>query len=207
MRCAGFSLARSSTEGDEAGPTAGITAALTRSPVEPQCPKKPRAFWAVTAPSALPSASRVLASALRKSPLIFENVSSMGLRSGEYAGKKKARSPPPPPTREPSRPCEPKGCPSPRPVRARATVPGYARRTTRRSPSLRFSQPPHMGPSPPRSCSPATSCSCCGCAVLCRIARLPRRAHANSEESAVFEPISSTNTSRPVSISSQMSFR
>ena len=93
MRCAGFSLARSSTEGDEAGPRAGITAALTRSLVEPQCPKKPRAFWAVTAPSALPSASRVLASALRKSPLIFENVSSMGLRSGEYAGKNKSSQP------------------------------------------------------------------------------------------------------------------
>jgi hypothetical protein len=45
----------------------------------------------VTAVSAEPiasiKASFVLASALRTRPLIFENASSMGLRSGEYDGK------------------------------------------------------------------------------------------------------------------------
>ncbi len=46
---------------------------------------------AVTAASARPiasiSASRVRVSALRVSPLVFQNASSMGLRSGEQGGR------------------------------------------------------------------------------------------------------------------------
>src|SRR5215208_54401 len=90
----GFALVRSSptlgfrshdgatlADGDESAMNPG------QKDYSPKWPKNPRVSWAVSVSSARPiapiSAERVRASALRSSPLTFENACSIGLRSGE----------------------------------------------------------------------------------------------------------------------------
>ncbi len=161
----------------------------------------------IAAPSASISASFVRACALRNIPFIFENACSIGLRSGEYAGRKSSSQP------RPSMSSRTSSLLWAERLSITTTCPGFEEgantRSTYASKTALFVEPrtARVGPIPSELMLAKSVVFLPRLRGVLQYARLPRRDQACRGASEVLAPISSTNTKRLASRASQTSAR